>query len=119
MRLLFRVAFWLGIVIVLLPSPILPPASPPSAPQSAAKSAGADPREVCPRRLEACTEHLQAFAKLGRDFYRRLAEGGAQRGNKFGREGSSDTLTTADLKAPWRGSPARATAAQTSSTGVH
>ena len=118
MRLLLRMAFWLGVVIVLLPSPMLPPASPAGPTHStAARNAGTDAREACPRRLDACSASLQAFAKLGRDFYRRLTERIGER-DKLTRENSSDTLTAADLTAPWRGSAGRATAAKASAGAV-
>jgi hypothetical protein len=117
MRLLFRIAFWLGVVIVLLPGPMLPPG--PSGPQTggtqlSARTSSADAREICPRRFEACTEPLQALAKLGHEFYRRLAEGGTRPGDKLVRRNSSDTLTAADLMAPWRGHRAQAPAAPSS-----
>jgi hypothetical protein len=114
MTFLFRMAFWLGLVILLLPGPLVRPGVPsPSTNGSqalAAKSTGADRPPSCPRQLDACAENLQAFVKLCRDVYRFLSDRGGQSAIRSANDAanpSRDTLTPADLAAPWRGSPPR------------
>jgi hypothetical protein len=118
MTFLFRMVFWLGVVILLLPGPALRPGVPsPSTNGSqalVAKSSGADTLRSCPRQLDACAENLQAFIKLGRDIYRFLSDRSGQTGIRSANDTanpSRDTLTPADLAAPWRGSPPRKEAA--------
>jgi hypothetical protein len=114
MKFVFRAAFWLGVVLLLLPSPASRTAAPdrlPSASQGlAAKAASADTRQRCPRRLEACADGLQAIADFCLNVYQFLAERGEQRGNRSSRDAvkpSQDTLTPTDLAARWRGSASR------------
>jgi hypothetical protein len=114
MTFLFRMAFWLGVVILLLPGTALRPGvpGPPiSGSQAlAAKSAAADTNRSCPRQLDACAENLQTFVKLWRDVYRLLSDRNGQRASQSASDAakpSHDTLTPTDLAAPWRGSPPR------------
>jgi hypothetical protein len=114
MKLLLQMVFWLSVVIVLLPNPPSRTAAPPSQTSgtqaSAANAASADARRFCPRQLDACSEGVQAFAKLCREVYRFLTEPSAQPGGKSVRDAASqshDTLTPADLSTPWRGSAPR------------
>jgi hypothetical protein len=71
MRFLLRVAFWLSVVILLLPSP--PSEQGTSASRigtteavSAASAAVADMRQFCGRQPEACVVGAQALAQFGR-----------------------------------------------------
>src|SRR5262249_47886305 len=114
MTFLFRMAFWLGLVILLLPGPALRSGVPgPSTKASqpvAAKSAGAATPRSCPRQLDACAENLQAFVDFGRDVYRfRSDRSGATaiRPANSTANPSRDTLTPQDLATAWRGSPPR------------
>jgi hypothetical protein len=113
MRLLFRIAFWLAVVILLLPSAASPPGAPtqPHGSQRLARPALAeDMRRSCPRRLDACCDNLQAFAKLCRNVHYFLSEWGAQRDPKSAGDSTTpgqQTLTSTDLLAPWRGPPPR------------
>jgi hypothetical protein len=83
MTFLLRMAFWLTVVIVCLPSP------------------GARPVE--PRSLPSATRSVAALADFGRNAYRWLTKGAEQPG-KFSRDAkaSQDTLRPADLAVPWR-----------------
>ena len=109
MRLLLRMAFWLAVVILLLPSAAFRPVTPQ--PQTGIQSfstrtAGVAARQSCPRQLDACCDGLQAFAKLCRDVDRFLSEWGAQGESKPAAGATNPgrhTLTSADLLAPWRG----------------
>jgi hypothetical protein len=114
MTFLFRMVFWLGVVILLLPGPALRPGLPSHSTNGsqalAAKSSGADTVRSCPRQLDACAENLQTFVKIGRDIYRFLSDRSGQTGIRSASDTASpsrDTLTPADLAAPWRGSPPR------------
>jgi hypothetical protein len=100
-------AFWLGLVIYYLPSPASQPAAPeaPLKGSLAAKSPSADTRQVC-RHIAYVESHP------------RLAKHGESRGDKSPRdamEPCQDTLTPADLAAPWRGlAPRKASVAKRS-----
>ncbi len=114
MRLLLRMTFWLGVVIVLLPNPPLRPGAlePSTSGTQAAvpKTASADTGRICPRQLDACCSGFQAFAKLCRNLHQFLTERGAQRRSKSAGDtagASQNTLTPTDLVMPWRGSAPR------------
>jgi hypothetical protein len=102
-------AFWLAVVILLLPSAAFRPVTPQ--PQTGVQSlstrtAGVAARQSCPRQLDACCDGLQAFAKLCQDVHRFLSEWGAQGESKPAADPTNPdqhTLTTADLLAPWHG----------------
>jgi len=118
MTFLFRMAFWLGLVILLLPGPALRSGTPIHSTNAsrpvAAKPAGAETPRSCPRQLDACVENLQAFVNFGRDAYRFLADRSgatATRSANSAANPSRDTLTPTDLATPWRGSPPRKEAA--------
>jgi hypothetical protein len=134
---LLRMAFWLGIVLILLPTGSAP--RPPSANEvgasdaiSAASATVHDLRGFCARQPEACnvgsqlaTEagyKLQAGASMLYDFLTaELAkhragsppsvageQGLANTDDKsWSLRGSQDTLTPADLAPAWRGPSAR------------
>jgi hypothetical protein len=121
MRFLLRVAFWLGVVLILLPSggsqPL--PKSQVSAGEafSAAKAAMSDMQHFCERQPSVCEIGSQTAATLGQ-----RAQVGAKILYEFLQEqfGSDDTATVqstgtvpakpsqhtlrpADLSPPWRG----------------
>ncbi len=83
MTFLLRMAFWLTVVIVCLPSPRARPAEPPSLPNA--------------------SRSIAALADFGRNAYRWLTKGAEQPG-KFSRDAkpSQDTLRPADVAVPWR-----------------
>jgi hypothetical protein len=126
---LLRMAFWLGLVLVLLPSGSSqrPQGSQvaPSEAISAASATVGDLRQFCARQPDACTVGSHVASQLGS-----RAQAGARMLYEFvtetlkRKEGSSDnagreskptadravadkdsqnTLTPADLAAPWRG----------------
>ena len=131
MRFLFRMIFWLGVVLVLLPRGGQPNASDgglsPGDAMSAAKATVSDMRSFCDRQPEACAtgshvavalgQRAQAGAKLIYDYLTEYLGPSAQRaGNSdrgsipaqhvsnaaLGRVGR-DTLIPSDLAPPWRG----------------
>ena len=114
MRLLLRMAFWLALVSLLLPSSVLRPAAPETrtsgTPTLAVNATGKDARRPSQQQPDIRPGGLQAFAEFCRDFYRFLTEGGVQPDNKSAsRAGkpSQDTLTRTDLMTPWHGSVPR------------
>ena len=129
---LLRMAFWLGLVLILLPSGSSQraPASEvgASAAISAASATVGDLRQFCTRQPDACTVgsqvatelgyKAQAGAKMLYDFLTEalapketgsLADGGVSRSGKSAmakslpEKASQNTLTPADLAPPWRG----------------
>src|ERR1700719_1136016 len=123
MRFLLKLAFWLTIVILLLPSDRAQQGA--SAPQvgtseavSASGAVVADVRQFCVRQPDACAVGSQALVQFG---YK--AQAGARMLYEFindkvgheparepvgslaagGRKPSQNTLTPADLVLPWRG----------------
>jgi hypothetical protein len=121
---LFRMAFWLGIVLILLPSGASQPAPAHAVgagdAMSAASATVTDLRQFCARQPEACSVgtqvamgigyRAQAGAKMLYEFLSdRLAPretgsivGGSTRADKTARS-SQNTLTPADLAPNWRG----------------
>src|SRR5438105_3038680 len=125
MRFLFRVAFWLSIVVILLPTP--PAEQKPGEPRigtsealSAASATYADMKQFCVRQPDACTVGSQALTqfaqkaqagakmlyeflseKVGRDHTASVPEGAPTR------SGPQNTLTSSDIAAGWRGPPLR------------
>jgi hypothetical protein len=125
---LLRMAFWLSVVLILLPSGSSQPVQSPNAVGaseaiSAASATVQDMRGFCTRQPDACSVGSQVAVSLG---YR--AQAGAKMlydfltENLASREGSTsthtgsitkaaqipvnasqNTLTPADLVAPWRG----------------
>jgi hypothetical protein len=131
---LLRMAFWLGVVLILLPSGTAQqtPASNVNTSEaiSAASATVADLRGFCSRQPEACSVgsqvavaigyKAQAGAKVLYDFLTEalapkdtgaLAHGTAPRGGAAKVEqvksNSQNTLTPADLAPAWRGPPAK------------
>jgi len=122
MRFLLRVAFWLSVVVVLLPaSPSTPGAAGPSATEamSAANAAVSDMRHFCSREPDACAVGSQALnqfghkaqtgAKLLYDFLTDKVGAEANPGSTATRSAahvsktSQNSLTPADLAPAWRG----------------
>jgi len=130
---LLRLAFWLGLVLVLLPTGAHRSAPPNDVDAAAALSAASatvhDVRGFCTREPNACTIGSEIAAAMG---YRAKAgaemlytlltealapqESGSHAGDAAAKavagkpalEGSSqNTLTPADLAPAWRGPPAR------------
>jgi hypothetical protein len=134
MRFLLRLAFWLGVIVILLPSGGTQPASnaqiSATDAMSAAKATVGDMRQFCERQQEACTLGSQAALALGD-----RAKAGAKRLYEFFNEKlapnendavttstsaasrktvplptarpSQQTLMPADLVPAWRGPPPR------------
>jgi hypothetical protein len=126
MRFLLKLAFWLTIVVLLLPSDRAQQG--PPAPQVGAGDAVtatgavvADVRQFCVRQPDACAVGSQALVEFGHK-----AQAGAKMlydflGDKVGhepahgngdqiagvRKPSQNTLTPADLAVPWHGPPPR------------
>lgn len=138
MRFLFRMIFWFGVVLVLLPSvgSRNNPSSDVSAGDavSAAKATVTDVRSFCERQRDACTIGSQAAAVLGhraqagaKMVYDYLTEhfGEGESSSSSGSDKSfhrpasaagHDTLRPADLTPAWRGArPAKETRSARSS----
>jgi len=120
MRFLLKMAFWLGLVLVLLPSGGSQPTPkmPVNEAMSAAKAAVTDMRQFCERQSEACTTGSQAAVAIGH-----RAQAGAKMLYEFLNDQlgpaetgsvkpvpmpavppSQHTLTPTDLAPTWRGS---------------
>lgn len=120
MMFLIRMAFWLGLVLALLPSFVTGPTSPPVAqnefsPLEAASAASAtvsDMRQFCARQPDACavgsqalstfTQRAQTGAQILFDFLRskiRDHDGTAAPAARA----SQQTLMPGDQMLPWRG----------------
>jgi hypothetical protein len=115
---LLRMAFWLGLVLILLPSGSsqTPPAKQVGASDaiSAASATVGDLSQFCLRQPDACTvgSHVaselgtraQAGAKMLYEFFTtKLKTNAAARQGGSTADSSQDTLTSTDLIAPWRG----------------
>jgi hypothetical protein len=121
---MLRAAFWLSVVVLLLPSSLSQRTG--SAPQvgpgeavSAASAAVSDMRRFCARQPDACVVGSQALTSFGQKaqagakmLYEFLTEhfggqsGAAENSGRSAKPGQN-TLSPADVTAPWRGSPAR------------
>jgi hypothetical protein len=125
MMFLIRAAFWLSVLVILLPSGSQAPASGPQVgageAMSAASAAVSDMRQFCGRQPEACTVGSQAAVVFGQKaqagakmLYEFLTEKlaptetgsiSAPAGKKIDAANrSQNTLVPADLKPAWRGS---------------
>lgn len=99
MRFLVRMAFWLSVILVLLPSGGSQPAPkvPVSATDavSAARATVGDVRQFCERQAEACVIGSQAATAIGQ-----RAQAGAKMLYEFLNDqfGSNETVTTASTK---------------------
>lgn len=126
---LLRMAFWLGLVLVLLPSgSSRQPQGSQIAPSEAISAASAtvgDLRQFCARQPDACTvgshvasqlgSRAQAGARMLYEFVTETLKRKEDGSDNAGRESKStadravadkdsqNTLTPADLAAPWRG----------------
>ena len=97
MRFLLRLAFWLGVIVILLPSGGSQPTSNAQVSaidaMSAAKATVGDMRQFCERQPEACTVGSQAALALGD-----RAKAGAKRLYEFFNEklapNENDAVTT-------------------------
>ncbi len=120
MRFLLRIAFWFGLVLLLLPTSRSPDSSgeqtkavDPLDAASAATATFSDMRQFCTRQPEACAVGAQVAAAAGQ-----RAQVGAKMLYEFLSEkivsaesdsaaalakGSRDTLTHSDLVPNWRG----------------
>ena len=131
MRFLFRVAFWLSVVVILLPTSPSKQAAPAqqlssAEAMSAASAAMSDMRQFCGRQPEACavgSQALTAFGykaqagakmlyeflsdQLGADDAGRGKSAPETTGSTGGAKTSQNTLTPADLAPVWRGPPPR------------
>jgi hypothetical protein len=123
MKFLLRTAFWLTVVVLLLP--LSPAQRTGSAPQvstseavSAASAAVSDMRQFCARQPDACVVGSQALTGFGQkaragakmlyDFLTEHFGGQPGTAGTAGRTNPAQhTLSPPDLAAPWRGSPAR------------
>jgi hypothetical protein len=134
MRFLIRIAFWMSIVLILLPSagsqaPAPGPQVSATEAVSAATAAVSDVRQFCTRQPDVCTVGGQAAVALGH-----RAQAGAKMLYEFlhdrlgpdetgsvgkpapvARTPSKDTLKPSDLAPAWRG-PEPQTAAAKNST---
>jgi hypothetical protein len=117
MRFLLRVAFWLGVVLVLLPSTGTEPTPKTQVGTveaiSAARAAVGDLRTFCDRQPDACSIGSQAAVAIGhraqagaKMLYEFLNEQlGPQSTDAVGSTAkpSRHTLTATDLEPAWRG----------------
>ena len=123
MKFLLKLAFWLTVVILLLPSDRDQQNAPPSQigtgdAVSAANAAVSDMRQFCVRQPDACAVGSQALVHLGQkaqtgakllyDFLNdKLGHAETQEAATapamHGRKPSQNTLTPADVALPWRG----------------
>ncbi len=125
MRFLLRIAFWLGLVLVLLPRDKAPESE--KAPQigaadavQAATAAVSDMSQFCKRQPAACEVGGQAATIIGqraqegaRKLYQIITDkkppdhtgsiGGDDQADPAGPDVAHDTLTTDDLAVEWRG----------------
>lgn len=121
---LLRMAFWLGLVLVLLPTDKTPESE--NLPQistgeavSAASAAVSDMSQFCVRQPAACEVGGQAATVIGhraqagaRKVYQMITDRKGDHTGSIGRADETgvfgappDTLTPRDLKAEWRGPP--------------
>jgi hypothetical protein len=122
---LLRMAFWLGLVLILLPSGSsqTPPAKQVGASDaiSAASATVGDLSQFCSRQPDACTVGSHVASELGpraqagsrmlhQFFTTKLktngsgpTNGAATRQGASTADSSQNTLTSTDLVAPWRG----------------
>jgi hypothetical protein len=125
---LLRMAFWLGLVLVLLPTEKTPeseklPQIGASEAVTAASAAVSDVGQFCNRQPAACEIGSQAATVIGhraqagaRKVYQMITEkkpdttGSIGGGDEASNNAPADTLTLEDLKADWRGPVADAPA---------
>ena len=118
---LMRMAFWLGLVLVLLPTEKTPedaklPQIGATQAVTAAGAAVSDMTQFCARQPAACEIGSQAATVIGhraqagaRKVYQMITEKKPDHTGSIGRNGEAsqlapaDTLTPEDLKTDWRG----------------
>jgi Family of unknown function (DUF5330) len=120
---LVRVAFWLSIVILLLPAAPAPqtaaePKFNATQALAAAMAAISDMREFCARQPDACTVGSQAIVAFGQktqaganiiyELMSKQANGerqkvGGEKTHRSTQKSSQDTLTVLDRAEPWAG----------------
>jgi hypothetical protein len=114
---LFRMTFWLGVVLVVLPSGGSRPASEKAQVSAAdavvaAKAAVIDMRQFCERQADACAASSQVAVALGhraqagaKMLYEFLTEqlGPGETGAVSRTKPSQQTLTQDDMAPAWRG----------------
>jgi hypothetical protein len=129
---LLRMAFWLGLVLVLLPTEKTPeseklPQIGASEAVSAATAAVSDMTQFCVRQPAACQVGGQAATVIGhraqagaRKVYQMITEKKPDHTGSIGSPGDAnsnhapaDTLTVEDVEVDWRGPVANARAAKT------
>jgi hypothetical protein len=112
---LIRTAFWLSIVIMLLPTPesMKTPDSGIGAAQAvtAASATVSDMGQFCSRQPEACQVGSQALTYLGHKavastkwLYEKFTSKSEQPAKALAESDSQNTLTQADTAPAWRGS---------------
>jgi hypothetical protein len=92
---LFRTAFWLGVVIYNLPSPVSQSAAPASQLNGGQGLAAKAASQFGPKPSELCAKTVAAFSKRG--------EPGGHNSLRAAVKPSQDTLTPADRVVPWCG----------------
>jgi Family of unknown function (DUF5330) len=114
---LLRITFWLGVVLVVLPSGGSQPTSEKAQVSAvdavvAAKAAVSDMRQFCERQADACVASSQVAVALGhraqagaKMLYEFLTEqlGPAETGAVSRAKSSQQTLTPDDMAPAWRG----------------
>ena len=96
---LFRMAFWLGVVIYNLPSPASQPAAPVSQLNGTQGLAAKAASQLCPQPREPCARIVEPLPNRG--------EPGGHNSSRGAVKPSQDTLAPADRAVPWRGSALR------------
>ena len=122
---LIRTAFWLSIVILLLPTPeSMKPAEPGIGAAQAVTAASAtvsDMSQFCTRQADACQVGSQALAHLGHKavasakwlyekFTAKTEQPAAAPAKALAEADSQNTLTRADTAPAWRGAQRQAEA---------
>jgi hypothetical protein len=96
---LFRMAFWLGVVIYNLPSPTSQSPALESQLNGSQGLAAKAASQFCPQPLEPCANVVEALPKRG--------EPAKHISSRDAVKLSQDTLAPADRAVPWRGSAQR------------
>jgi hypothetical protein len=91
---LFRMAFWLSVVIYNLPTPASKPAATESQ-LNGSRGSSTKAASQCPQPPEACAKVVEALPKR--------SEPGGPNFSRDALKPSQDTLAPADRAVPWRG----------------
>jgi hypothetical protein len=89
---LFRIAFWLGVVVYNLPSPGSGPAAPESK-SNGSQGVAVKAATQCPERLKSCAKYVEVPPKPGEPGEHSLPHDALRT--------SQDTLLPADRAVPW------------------